>query len=182
MKVPCGTYHVFGSGSGAIKLRINGKSPSQLGLAVSDAGDNGFVGKVLAEVPIDTLLAAKEVKFSEWYSPGGSRDFKGSGRHFIKWVLRLRRYRMDDPLRYPRTRRYSGQRVSDLARLARPRAILNARENRAFADAVINRIQAGELTWDGHYFVDRAGVQQVSIGNFCAHSGPEWKRILAAHF
>lgn len=178
MRIPCNSYQVFGSGGGAIKLRIDGKSPSQLGLPIMDDGDNGFVGTVVAEVSIDTLLAAREVKFSEWHDPGGSREFKGSGRHFVKWFLR--KGYSEDPLRFPRCRRYSGQRVSDLARLAGPRETLTARENRAFADEIIARIQTGELTWDGRYFCDRSGVQQASLGNFCGHSGPEWRRVLAA--
>jgi len=84
MKTVIGTYHVFGSGSATAYLtldRVRVDGP------VIDTQDNGFVGQLYADIPVTTLLAAKQVSFHESYTPGGSRTFSGSGRHFIKWYL-----------------------------------------------------------------------------------------------
>lgn len=80
VEITCGSYHVFGSGAASASLFIDGEkvTPTQ------DAGHNGFVGWRCAEVPVATLLKAKQVVWDKGATPGNTFKYEGSGKGFLR--------------------------------------------------------------------------------------------------
>lgn len=197
MYIPVSSYHVFGSGSAVISLRINGTRFRGEGLR-NKSSDNGFVGVVMADIPVTMLRSFREVDFYEGYSPGGTRKFKGSGNHFIKWLLGTRKWDAIDPLSKKIQKDWnkgSGYR----SRLPGVQKVMDDRYQAAKEDELIARIRAGEFVlnpdkWerDREPFLYREVVTlrdgcrgwrwtgAVGIGNFCGYSGPHWKRVIEA--
>lgn len=89
LKVIYACYHVFGSGSGSVSVKIEGKTLDlsmikEKGWGSKGVGDNGFVGWYGAIIPLDQVRKMKEVKLYESYYPGSTRRYKGSGSSIIK--------------------------------------------------------------------------------------------------
>lgn len=84
MSLVTGTYHVFGSGAASARLLVDGDRVAP----AEDGGNNGFAGVMRSSVPLAQLAAAKGVKFHLGFSPGGSIEFCGSGRSFIRWAYK----------------------------------------------------------------------------------------------
>src|SRR5512136_1367748 len=68
LTLPCGSYHVFGSGWSSIRLTLAG--PAERGPS-RDGGHNGFVGARICNV---TLPPGSSAHVQEWHDPGGDSD------------------------------------------------------------------------------------------------------------
>jgi hypothetical protein len=94
MFIAYSSYHVFGSGAASASLAIDGirvtyaYAKSQNWAIKSE--DNGFVGYNEVDIPISTLIEAKEVHYECGAIPGGTTKIKAKGRHFVKRYLGCR--------------------------------------------------------------------------------------------
>jgi hypothetical protein len=80
--IPCSASICFGSGSASVRLVADG-----IRVRSEDLYSSGpFVSTSYVELA--TLRTARVVEYCASYYPGGTREFKGSGAHFIKWALR----------------------------------------------------------------------------------------------
>ena len=154
-------------------------------------------GVVSVDIPIAMLRAFREVDFYESYSPGGTRRFKGSGNHFIKWLLDARKWDAFDLLSKKIEKDWNRGR-GYRSRLSGVQKVMDDRRQSAKADELIAQIRAGEFKlnpnkWERgitpflrrERFTLRDGcrggrwVEAVGIGNFFGHNGPHWRRVLA---
>jgi len=176
MKVLIGTYHVFGSGTAAAELKLDGRRVTaelcrRAGWALSEA-DNGFVGWIYADIPVWLLRATREVETYYRATPpmkeGVTRRY--SGRGFVRRLTRVATRDRRDPLTVPLTARpdvaaVMCRRTAD-AMIARGR-----REGWRVVPARLAHLST---------VLDRRGRRVVGAGNWCGHSGPEWSRFLSA--
>jgi hypothetical protein len=108
MYVPFSTYHVFGSGAASAYLIIDGVRINRAYVQAQGwevrCEDNGFVGEVLADIPIETILGAKKVDYECGAIPGGTTEIRAGGRHFVKKFLGCRNWRKDPLIENKRLR------------------------------------------------------------------------------
>jgi len=108
MYITFSTYSVFGSGASSAQLiidgvRINRTHVQTQGWEISSE-DNGFVGDNKANIPIEVILAAKEVVYERGCIPGGTTKIRAGGRHFVKKFLGCVNWRKDPLLENARWR------------------------------------------------------------------------------